>query len=362
MSTICKINAEHPETELIESAQRILASGGLVVVPTETVYGITCDPSVPGALEKLIAAKGRNINKPIARLAASPEQVKADATNWSPALQALADTFWPGPLTIVLETADGFTGYRVPNHAVPLKLAETCGHPLALTSANRSGDPDPHTAIDAARHLATDLVLDSGPTSAAIPSTVVKAAGNTIKCLREGVLPFPDVKNVFKQATSKKRKILFVCTGNTCRSPMAAALFNTRIGKNANWKAASAGIFAGKGIPASRNAVEAMRELQIDISDHKSKPVTADLLKSVDMIVTMTGSLKADIVRNYPDVAHKVFLIKSFGITKVPTDICDPFSGSLNDYRIIRDEIDQAITDLILYIHEQKNDKNRGML
>lgn len=200
MTHTLKIDLHHPQTELLEQARRVLADGGLVIVPTETVYGVACDPTVPGALDKLAAAKGRDGDKPVARLAASAGRVARDAKHWSAGLQALAATYWPGPLTIVLETAAGWTGYRVPDHAVALRLAEYCGHGLALTSANPSGEADTKTAAEAVAAIAADLALDSGPSAAqAIPSTVVKVDGDSIECLREGCLPFADVAHVFNK-------------------------------------------------------------------------------------------------------------------------------------------------------------------
>jgi len=193
------IDLQHPEAEALEQARRVLAHGGLVIVPTETVYGIACDPAVPGALDKLVAAKGRDGGKPIARLAANAEQVAAMAKDWNAGLRALAEAYWPGPLTIVLETTEGWTGFRVPDHAVALQLAECCGHGLALTSANRSGEPDTQTAAEAMAAIEADLVLDSGPSAAeAIPSTVVKVDENAIECLREGCIPFEEAARIFK--------------------------------------------------------------------------------------------------------------------------------------------------------------------
>ncbi|MEI6891927.1 MAG: L-threonylcarbamoyladenylate synthase [Pontiella sp.] len=199
MIPILKIDKENPDILLLKKARDVLRAGGLVIVPTETVYGIACDPSAPGALEKLIQAKGRDGNKPMARLAADGPQVKAAAQHWNAGLDALAQTWWPGPLTVVLETAEGWTGYRVPAHPVATELAKLCGQTLALTSANLSGEPDTKTAQEALAAVNADLVLDAGPSAAqAIPSTVVKVNQDHIECLREGRVPFSAIETLFK--------------------------------------------------------------------------------------------------------------------------------------------------------------------
>jgi protein-tyrosine-phosphatase len=135
---------------------------------------------------------------------------------------------------------------------------------------------------------------------------------------------------------------------------MAAELFRRRIGNDAGWTAVSAGTFAGYGMPASEHAIEALLEIGMDLSGHKSQPVTAELVKNSDMIVVMTESHRAGILDQFPEVEPKVFLIKSFGSSKVPADISDPYGGSLNVYRKTRDEIDRALSDLILFIRTGK--------
>ena len=176
----------------IRRAADLLRAGELVIVPTETVYGVAARADSPAALAKLCAAKGRDEAKRIAFFAANLAAVRATGAQVDEIAARLAAAFWPGPLTLVLPNgAGGWDGFRCPDHPVAQAwLRELAGVVPAVTSANRSGQPPALTAPDAwaalAPHVA--LALDAGPVAVGAASTVVKVAGGAVDILRPGAI------------------------------------------------------------------------------------------------------------------------------------------------------------------------------
>lgn len=179
----------------VARAATVVRAGGLVVFPTDTVYGLGCDPTSPGAVEKLFLAKGRG-EKAVPVLCASEARAR-ELVELSATAVELASRHWPGALTIVaplklklpakLSQGQGTLGVRVPAHEGCLSLIAACGGWLAGTSANRSGAPPGRTAREAAAAFGSEvaLVLDGGSSSGA-SSTVVRVVGDTVTVLRSG--------------------------------------------------------------------------------------------------------------------------------------------------------------------------------
>jgi L-threonylcarbamoyladenylate synthase len=188
-------------------AAQALREAQLVVVPTDTIYGVAADAFDPSATARIFTAKGRGRSHPLPVLVRSQKQLPALTPLVSEALDRLVAAYWPGPLTIVVPAQpqlrwdlgrnDGTVAVRMPLDEVALEVIRAVG-PLAVTSANRSGQRPGPTAQDAFEQLgeAVELYLDDGPRTEAVPSTIVDVTRREPHVLREGVLPASEVLGV----------------------------------------------------------------------------------------------------------------------------------------------------------------------
>lgn len=196
---ILKTNTNKPEKELIKLAVDVLKNDGLVVFPTDTLYGLASNALSRKGIIKVYKAKGRSFRKPLSIAFHSLIQAKKYAKFNKTALK-LAKKFLPGPLTIVLQMKYRFPkeltfgskklGVRIPDNKIALELIKECGFPITATSANISGNKDPVTAEDAINQIGdkADLILDGGRCKLKKPSTVIEVLDSKIKILREGAI------------------------------------------------------------------------------------------------------------------------------------------------------------------------------
>ena len=228
----------HPHPDLLQPACEHLRAGGLVILPTDTVYGIGCDAAEAGAVERLLAAKGRGRQMPPPVLVADPADLTGIVAEVPDVARTLMEAFWPGGLTLILDADGALTwdlgetggtiAVRMPAHDLALDLLRRSG-PLAVTSANPTGAP-PATDAASARaafpgrvrsvdELAPDgeaagadwrediLLLDGGATPGPVPSTIVTLAGahaRAPRILRQGVLALADLERVAGVALSER--------------------------------------------------------------------------------------------------------------------------------------------------------------
>lgn len=199
-------NSQQRETG-IAAAVTAVQQGGLVVLPTDTVYGVGADAFTPPSVSALLAAKGRGRNVPPPVLVGSVRAASALADSLGAFGQDLIDEFWPGPLTLVFRASPtlkwdlgdtlGTVAVRMPLHPVALELLRRTG-PMAVSSANRHGSPPATTAADAESQLgsAVSVYLDGGPCADNVPSTILDLTGTVPRMLRAGVVTIDQLRKV----------------------------------------------------------------------------------------------------------------------------------------------------------------------
>ncbi|MCP4250417.1 MAG: threonylcarbamoyl-AMP synthase [bacterium] len=363
---VVSIKPEQARSEGIGRAIEVLRAGGLVAFPTETVYGLGARADLASAVARLREIKGRPDAKPFTVHIGRRGDLERFVPDPPGVGRRLARKGWPGPLTIVFAVSDpttapvmadlpadmaaamyhqGTIGLRCPDDPIAGELLAAAGGPVVAASANRAGQAPPCRAEEVLSDLdgQVDLILDGGPSRYAKASTVVRLDGRGYELLREGVY---DERTVRRLAT---QRVLLVCTGNTCRSPMAAGLLGHLLAEElglspseleaAGWMVASAGTYAGAGMRAADEAVEVMRRLGLDISGHRSRPVTIEEVERADLIYTMTGLHRAAVLGLVPSAEARCRLVSSDG----PID--DPIGQSTEVYGVCAAKIEAALKD-----------------
>lgn len=360
---VIDVRKEDDLRDVVLQAVQAVAEGRLVAFPTETVYGLAARAVDTDAVARLLEAKGRKSGHPLTLAIKSAEEALDYVPDMSPLGRRLARRCWPGPVTLVLDDSHpeslvrrlppsvqhavspkNTVGLRVPGHALVLDVLRMLAGPLALSSANRTGQSDPRTAREVIESLGNDvdLILDDGPCRFGQPSSVVQVQGNHYKVLRLGVVP----ENTLRRLGSLM--ILFVCTGNTCRSPMAEAICRKLLAERLGCPieelddhaviVMSAGIAAAASGQATPEAVHVMSSMGLDLRDHETQPLSEPQVRHADLIYTMTQSHRQAIVAQWPGASERVQVLSTSG-----GDISDPLGGPLERYQRCAAQIEKEL-------------------
>jgi len=338
-------------------AAQILRSGGLVAFPTETVYGLGADAGNPEALARLARIKGKLDGKNYSLLVGSMRQAEQVAGGLSRTAQKLARMYWPGALTLVVPRAGGGNvGLRLPEHPIARSLLAECAFPIAAPNAtlriNKGCDELGRVVCDglSAEHVREafdgkiDLVLEGGMPPRGTLSAVVEVNELGVKVQREGKLTELDI------LLTASPTVLFVCTGNTCRSSMASAIFRAVLARRPRLdgmpvRVLSAGTNAQSGQPAHPLAITAMRESGVDMSDHRTTLLTPDMIDSADWIFTMTRAHRDSIIEFMPFCADRIQLL-----SKDNDDIAEPGGREIARYRQCRDNLATCLLNVLTQV------------
>ena len=341
--------------DVVHRAVQALAEGKAVAFPTETDYVIAASARHPEAVQRLISLAPERPLEPRLSLALKSGD---EALDWAPRLnpvgRRIARRCWPGPVTILVAndhpeslvhrlpagTREGIVGsgrlrLRVPGHPMLADCMRMLAGPIVLAEpAGPEGAP-PVTAEQIVASTAGEslaLVLDDGRTRYAQPASTIEVTAAGFRMVHAGIVSEETLRRL------SSLMVLFVCTGNTCRSPMAETVFRQLFAQRFGCRAdeieqhgvvvASAGIAAWGGGKASVGAIEAMQEQGADLSAHASQPLTENLVQQADLIWTMTAAHRSNILALFPEAGGRVAMLSPDRL-----DVIDPIGGTLETYR-----------------------------
>lgn len=347
--------------DVVHLAVQALAEGHLVAFPTDTLYNIAASALHPEAVRRLTALASKNPAARITLAMRSATEASDYATDLSPVANRILQRVWPGPLAIVvkpdaptsllsrlpIETqkcildSEGWLTLRAPSHEVFEHIAYLSSGPLVLLAAPEVNASQPISA-DFAKVPEVALAIDDGVTHYQGPSTCIRVDSNRCSILSPGVLDEEALRS-YGQFT-----VLIVCTGNTCRSPMAERLlqakFHSRFesmfeeGKLAPIATYSAGVSAMSGGRASSEAIMALQGYGLDLKNHQSSPVTERVVRKADLILTMTNNHRNALLSRWPHLESKTHLLAVDG-----GDVSDPFGCNVDVYRACAAQIDHYL-------------------
>lgn len=357
MANLFDWNRTEDPRDIVHVTVQALVEGHLVVLPTETAYHVFASGLHADAVQRLASVADRG---PIALFVRSGQEARDYAPSASKVALRMAERGWPNPLVLELPagapdglvarlpeavqslvlSAEGFvplrvTAHQAVQHALRLMPGPLVGAPLPVSDAATQPSIPPSLSGEVA------CIVDAGAPSQAGPATRVRVEENRCLLLHPGSLPAD------KLAQFAQMIVLFVCTGNTCRSPMAETLFRKLVDERfpelrrselPPLYVGSAGISAFPGATASEQAHAVMQQRGLSLVDHQSRPLTERAVEMADRIYTMTRSHRDAILHRLPQHAAKVELLSPDG-----EDVSDPFGGPQPVYAACADQIEAML-------------------
>jgi L-threonylcarbamoyladenylate synthase len=328
----------------------VLLNGGIVALPTETVYGLAVLPTHKSAVEKLYAIKKRDRTKPFTLCMGNVNDALSHFLTLPPYGYRLIENFWPGPLTIIYYS-DNETkvGIRIPLHPCLQTILNELNQPVFLPSANISGQKEATSADEVEEIFGTDidLIIDGGSSVYGTASTVIDLTFHPFKLIREGVVSLREIVEVFI-----RKRLMFVCTGNTCRSVLAEYLLKKYLGEYDHfllerYEILSSGTAAPQGNPPADSVTNILKSQErMDPQPHRATQINRAAILSSDLIFPMEDRQQDYILKVEPTAEPRIIPLKKFLPEELGNDIPDPIGKPDWFYQNVYGILKQAIMEL----------------
>ncbi len=368
MALIIKINPENPENSVLHKAAELLRQGGIVVYPTDTLYGLGVSVTSKEAMDRLFQIKGREKDRPVSLMINSIEQLTGITGPLHQEELRLVQALFPGKITLIVPVRRKVKirnmehlhriGFRIPDHQLCHRLVELNGAPLTTTSANIAQHDNLENIADIAAIFKNqvDLLIDAGPVQSKQGSSVLDISFTPPVLIREGDIPRKSIEKkigykVLRQYPDKYY-ITFVCSGNICRSPMALGILRRAFERTKYRKIVhidSAGTLYLPSTPAALEAIEVSEQAGIDIGTHLSKPLTFEIVLKSNLIICLALNHYQQLAAQYPAFRDKIFLLKQWGRdTRLANpSVADPIGHNKDYFQRIFNEIEREIQRVI---------------
>jgi len=363
-----KVNPEKPSKKILTKAVKVLEEGGIIIYPTDTLYGFGTLLNSEESIKRVYEIKKREKNKPSSIMVKDFTQAELIAGRMTEIEKRRFELLLPGKITVVVKAkkkveVPGFEdydkiGFRIPDNDLCQELVNLTTHPISSSSVNLAGKKNLIDMHDIRREFQhkVDLVLDGGAVKSTKGSSVIDISSNPPSLLREGEISKEVLEKMIgtkiKSTINRKYTITFVCSGNICRSPIAEGILKRKLDIDAlrgKVEINSAGTLRLPTSVASLKAVEVAADHGVNIENHLSRPVSKTIVDHANMIFCLAENHYDYFRKKYPADKDKIHLLKGFDNSGNFTglSIDDPIGQNEEFYRRIYTEINEEIDRIL---------------